>query len=129
MMKKSLFALIALLTVSCTASFEKNVYGEGNVTSVTVEVFADTIASPSVQLVDVRTPQEFNEGNIQGSINIDVMTGHFGEDAIKLLDKERPVAVYCRSGNRSKNAAKMLSMMGYDVIELDKGYKAWSEAH
>ena len=129
MMKKSLFALFALLTVSCTASFEKNVYGEGNVTSVTVEVFADTIASPSVQLVDARTPQEFNEGNIQGSINIDVMTGHFGEDAIKLLDKERPVAVYCRSGNRSKNAAKMLSMMGYDVIELDKGYKAWSEAH
>ena len=113
---------------SCTFSFERKVEGEGEVHSVSVEAFADSISRPGVQLVDVRTPEEFNSGNIPGSVNIDVMTGHFGEEASGLLDKSRTVAVYCRSGNRSKNAAKMLSMMGYNVVELDSGYKAWQES-
>ena len=93
----------------------------------TGECLQGSISRPGVQLVDVRTPEEFNSGNIPGSVNIDVMTGHFGEEASGLLDKSRTVAVYCRSGNRSKNAAKVLSMMGYNVVELDSGYKAWSE--
>lgn len=120
--------LAQLLFVSCTFSVEKKVYGEGEVHSVSVEAFADSISKAGVQLVDVRTPQEFEEGNIPGSVNIDVMTGHFGEDALKSLDKAHPVAVYCRSGNRSKNAAKVLSMMGYNVVELDCGYKGWVES-
>ena len=125
----NLFLLFIVFSLeSCTFSFEKKVEGEGEVHSVSVEAFADSISRPGVQLVDVRTPEEFNSGNIPGSVNIDVMTGHFGEDASGLLDKSRTVAVYCRSGNRSKNAAKMLSMMGYNVVELDSGYKAWQES-
>ena len=125
----NLFILFIVFSLeSCTFSFEKKVEGEGEVHSVSVEAFADSISRPGVQLVDVRTPEEFNSGNIPGSVNIDVMTGHFGEEASGLLDKSRTVAVYCRSGNRSKNAAKMLSMMGYNVVELDSGYKAWQES-
>lgn len=124
----NLFLLLIVFSLeSCTFSFEKKVEGEGEVHSVSVEAFADSISRPGVQLVDVRTPEEFNSGNIPGSVNIDVMTGHFGEEASGLLDKSRTVAVYCRSGNRSKNAAKVLSMMGYNVVELDSGYKAWQE--
>ena len=124
-----LFLLLIVFSLeSCTFSFEKKVEGEGEVHSVSVEAFADSISRPGVQLVDVRTPEEFNSGNIPGSVNIDVMTGHFGEEASGLLDKSRTVAVYCRSGNRSKNAAKVLSMMGYNVVELDSGYKAWQES-
>lgn len=125
----NLFLLLIVFSLeSCTFSFEKKVEGEGEVHSVSVEAFADSISRPGVQLVDVRTPEEFNSGNIPGSVNIDVMTGHFGEEASGLLDKSRTVAVYCRSGNRSKNAAKVLSMMGYNVVELDSGYKAWLES-
>jgi rhodanese-related sulfurtransferase len=125
----NLFLLFIVFSLeSCTFSFEKKVEGEGEVHSVSVEAFADSISRPGVQLVDVRTPEEFNSGNIPGSVNIDVMTGHFGEEASGLLDKSRTVAVYCRSGNRSKNAAKVLSMMGYNVVELDSGYKAWQES-
>ena len=125
----NLFLLFIVFSLeSCTFSFEKKVEGEGKVHSVSVEAFADSISRPGVQLVDVRTPEEFNSGNIPGSVNIDVMTGHFGEEASGLLDKSRTVAVYCRSGNRSKNAAKVLSMMGYNVVELDSGYKAWQES-
>ena len=95
--------------------------------SVSVVEFSDSISHPGIQLVDVRTPGEYAAGNIPGSMNIDVMTGHFGEEASSLLDKGRTVALYCRSGNRSKNAAGMLSMMGYNVVELDGGYDAWTE--
>ena len=79
--------------VSCTFSFKKEVHGEGKVYSVSVEAFADSISKPGVQLVDVRTPQKFEEGNIPGSINIDVMTGRFGETALEQLDKGYPAAV------------------------------------
>ena len=121
--------LAQLLFVSCTFSVEKKVYGKGEVNSVSVEAFSDSISKPGVQIVDVRTPEEFDAGNIEGSINIDVLTGRFGEEASALLDKTRTVALYCRSGNRSKDAAEMLSLMGYNVVELDKGYNAWLEVY
>lgn len=119
--------ILLLLTASCTMKFSKETYGEGKILSVTASVFADSIDNPGVQLVDVRTPDEFAAGNIPGSVNIDVLTGHFGETAATMLDKAYTVAVYCRSGNRSKNAAKTLSMMGYNVVELDGGYNDWIE--
>ena len=121
----SCMLFLLLFTASCTLNFSKEVYGEGKVVSVTASVFADSIDNPGVQLVDVRTPDEFAAGNIPGSVNIDVLTGHFGETAATMLDKAYTVAVYCRSGNRSKNAAQVLSMMGYNVVELNGGYNEW----
>ena len=121
--------LLMLLTASCTMKFSKETYGEGKILSVTASVFADSIDNPGVQLVDVRTPDEFAAGNIPGCVNIDVLTGHFGETAATMLDKAYTVAVYCRSGNRSKNAAKTLSMMGYNVVELDGGYNDWVKSY
>ena len=121
--------ILLLLTASCTMKFSKETYGEGKILSVTASVFADSIDNPGVQLVDVRTPDEFAAGNIQGSVNIDVLTDHFGETAATMLDKAYTVAVYCRSGNRSKNAAKTLSMMGYNVVELDGGYNDWVKSY
>ena len=121
----SCMLFLLLFTASCTLNFGKEVYGEGKVVSVTASVFADSIDNPGVQLVDVRTPDEFAAGNIPGSVNIDVLTGHFGETAATMLDRAYTVAVYCRSGNRSKNAAQVLSMMGYNVVELNGGYNEW----
>ena len=121
--------LLLLLTASCTMKFSKETYDEGKILSVTASVFADSIDNPGVQLVDVRTPDEFAAGNIPGSVNIDVLTGRFGETAATMLDKAYTVAVYCRSGNRSKNAAKTLSMMGYNVVELDGGYNDWVKSY
>lgn len=117
--------ILLLLTASCTMKFSKEAYGEGKILSVTASVFADSIDNPGVQLVDVRTPDEYAAGNILGSVNIDVLTGKFGETASALLDRAYTVAVYCRSGNRSKNAAQVLSMMGYNVVELNGGYNEW----
>lgn len=91
-----------------------------------VATFKKTIKSKSVQLVDVRTPAEYSAGNIKGAQNIDVKSKQFKEMAAK-LDKKRPVAVYCKAGTRSENAANILKEMGFKKIyNLDGGYDAWT---
>lgn len=56
------------------------------------------------------------------------MDDSFATMADSLLQKDRPVAVYCRSGKRSKKAAAILGAKGYKVFDLDKGFNAWQEA-
>ena len=124
-MKKSYFflMLLSLSLMSCSFSSTKNSFE-----SLDVEEFAADIANPQVQLVDVRTPGEHAAGSIPGSMNIDVKSDDFATCATRQLDKERPVAIYCRSGRRSKTAADILVGLGYKVIELDSGYNGWVEA-
>ena len=90
--------------------------------------FAAAIADTTVQLVDVRTPAEFAAGHIPEAVNIDVRGENFESQAQSTLDKERPVAVYCRSGARSKTAAHALAAMGFRVYELNKGFMNWKGA-
>lgn len=88
--------------------------------------FATLIADTTVQLVDVRTPAEFAAGHIPEAKNIDVRGDNFDREAKATLSKERPVAVYCRSGARSKTAARRLAAMGYRVYELNTGFMNWN---
>ena len=88
--------------------------------------FAAIIADTAVQLVDVRTPAEFAAGHIPEAKNIDVRGDNFDREAKATLSKERPVAVYCRSGARSKTAARRLAAMGYRVYELNTGFMNWN---
>ena len=81
-----------------------------------------------IQRLDVRTLAEYSEGHITKTININVMDDSFASMADSLLQKDKPVAVYCRSGKRSKKAAAILSEKGYKVFELDKGFNSWQEA-
>ena len=84
--------------------------------------FARIIADTTVQLVDVRTPAEFAAGHIPEAVNIDVRGEKFDEEVRSTLDPSRPVAVYCRSGARSKAAARALTEKGFRVYELNKGF-------
>ncbi|MBQ6691030.1 MAG: rhodanese-like domain-containing protein [Rikenellaceae bacterium] len=88
--------------------------------------FATLIADTTVQLVDVRTPAEFAAGHIPEAKNIDVRGDNFDREAKATLSKERPVAIYCRSGARSKTAARRLAAMGYRVYELNTGFMNWN---
>lgn len=81
----------------------------------------------SMQLVDVRRPDEFAAGHIDKALLINVQDSTFIDKAGSLLDKSKPVAVYCRSGKRSKDAANKLVKEGYTVYELDSGYLGWVE--
>lgn len=82
---------------------------------------------PLVQLLDVRTEAEYVEGHIKGAVLIDVKRDDFVENAELLLDKQKPVAVYCKGGVRSRRAAEMLVFRGFRVYNLDKGYVQWQK--
>ena len=100
-----------------------------NFKSVSVEEFEKALADTSYVVLDVRMPVEYAEGHIPGTdFNIDVLEDSFKSEALKKLPKDRPVALYCRSGNRSKTAARILSENGYEVLELATGYLGWSDA-
>ena len=93
-----------------------------------VEDFDTLIQNEDIQRLDVRTLAEYSEGHIAKTININVMDDSFAAMADSLLQKDRPVAVYCRSGKRSKKAAAILGAEGYKVFDLDKGFNSWQEA-
>ena len=92
--------------------------------SVDAARFAEVIEDEQVQIIDVRTPAEFNEGHIPGAVNIDIDGEEF-EAKVAQLDKSRPVAVYCRGGRRSKEAATHMVGCGLEVTELADGILSW----
>ena len=97
--------------------------------TVDVAGFAKAVADTSYIVLDVRTPAEHAEGHIPGThFNIDVLEDDYAETALKTLPKDKPVALYCRSGNRSKNAASILAEKGYQVLELGTGFRGWVAA-
>ena len=97
--------------------------------TVDVADFAKAVADTSYVVLDVRTPAEHSEGHIPGThFNIDVLEDNYTENAQKVIPKDKPVALYCRSGNRSKNAARILAENGYQVLELGTGFRGWVAA-
>ena len=97
--------------------------------TVDVAEFANAVADTSYVVLDVRTPAEHAEGHIPGThFNIDVLEDNYTENALKVFPKDKPVALYCRSGNRSKNAARILAENGYQVLELGTGFRGWAAA-
>lgn len=104
-----------------------NAQTDNRYTNMDVAQFANFIADKNVQLVDVRTPGEYAEGHIGDAKNIDVFDKNFTAKATKELDKSRPVAVYCRSGKRSADAARILADKGYKVTNLTGGIMAWDK--
>lgn len=79
-----------------------------------------------LQLVDVRTPEEYAQGHIQGAENINFFDEDFEQQLEQKLDKEQPVYIYCRSGNRSSKAAARMEALGFKAIyDLEGGYMNW----
>ena len=122
-MKNILTSLATALCglVSCTAQ-------TADFKSLTVDEFEQTISDAAIVRLDVRTPQEYAEGHIVNAINIDVQSSDFDAKASTTLPKDKTIAVYCRSGRRSKTAAERLAKMGYDVRELSTGFNGWQQA-
>ena len=94
-------------------------------TNLSADEFEKLIENDDVQRLDVRTVAEYSEGHIPGRININIFDDKFSAAADEILDKSRPVAVYCKSGRRSRNAARLLVKKGYTVYNLDKGILNW----
>lgn len=123
-MKKSLVTLLLSTSLMCLILSCSN--DNMNYLSVDVEEFEAAISDTTVQVLDVRTAEEYMEGHIERSINIDVKTDTFEVGANTRLNKSHTVALYCRSGRRSKKAAEILSNNGFKVIELNEGITSWT---
>ncbi len=120
-MKKILTFILATLglTTAC---------GQQNFENTDVKGFAELIQQPGVVILDVRTVEEFTEGHIEGALNIDQKNSDFVEKTKAAIPTERKVAIYCRSGRRSANAANKLATEGYKCVNLKGGIIAWKGA-
>jgi rhodanese-related sulfurtransferase len=109
-----------LLLAGCSSS--------SGATDLSVAEFAGKVAEAGVITLDVRTPGEFDQGHIEGSRLIDFQSGNF-ENEIAALDKGKTYAVYCRSGNRSGQAVKVMRDAGFkNVYNLNGGVIDWANA-
>ena len=91
---------------------------------VTAEEMETLIKMENTQLIDVRTQEEFAKGHIEGAQNI-VFDDDF-EAKLTQLDKNKPIAVYCRTGKRSADCAEFLEKAGFTKIyDLDGGITQW----
>jgi len=120
-MRKVTTCLLAILGLT-------TVWSKGNFENVDVIEFAALIADPDVVVLDVRTADEYAEGHIQGAILIDQGQDDFMEKVKATLDKDKKIAIYCRSGRRSANAAGRLDAEGYKCVNLKGGIIAWKIA-
>lgn len=117
-----LFSVVALM--SCTTAQEKEKGGDVINKVVAAAEFKDMITD-DVQLIDVRTPEEYNGGKIAHAENINFYDSNFKSQMAK-LDKNKRTMVYCAAGGRSGKAAKMLKDMGFkEVYDLKDGYGNW----
>ena len=94
-------------------------------TNIDADAFAQLITKADVQLVDVRTTAEFQQGHLADALLIDFKAADFDALCAEKLDKSRPVAVYCRSGKRSAAAAQRLAAVGFTVYNLQGGILEW----
>ena len=86
----------------------------------------NTACSQNFENMEVK---EFAEGHVKGAILIDQFQSDFVEQAQAKLPKDKTIAVYCRSGRRSANAAGKLAHVGYKCVNLKGGILAWKEAN
>ena len=119
-MKKYFTFLLALLGLNTACS-------QQNYENTDVNGFATLIQQADVVVIDVRTAKEFAEGHISGAINSDVNESDFLTKVSGLVPAGKRIAVYCRSGRRSANAAGKLADAGYNVTNLKGGILAWQK--
>ena len=124
-MKKFIIPVLlgfALAVSSCNSG------SKGEVEMISpIDVYEAVYGEDSLQLVDVRTQEEYEVSHLKNAQNICVTSDDFKEK-VATLDKQKPVYVYCKKGGRSAQAATILKEMGFTkVYDLQGGIASWKE--
>jgi phage shock protein E len=125
-MKARASLTIAVLTLAALGIAGCSSTG-ATIETVSPSAAAETISDEATEVIvlDIRTPEEFSEGIIEGAMNIDFYESDFAAQ-LDSLDKDASYVVYCRSGNRSEQALPTFQELGFaDVSEIDGGIAAW----
>jgi len=128
-LKSILIVAVAFTLMSCNCKQKQETVAVQQVTQEkVVELITATElekVDESVQLIDVRTPDEFNGGHIKNAKNINFFEGNF-IDQMSKLNKDEALYIYCRSGGRSGKAAQKLKNAGFTkVYDLQGGFMKW----
>jgi rhodanese-related sulfurtransferase len=122
-LKKSLACLCVILQLglfSCNNSVSKDAC-----TNLEPLQFKGLINNDSVLLIDVRTPKEYKALHLPQAVNIDFFSNDFSE-AVKKLDRNKSVFIYCRSGKRSSKSIPTFKAAGFaKIYNLNGGIKRW----
>jgi thioredoxin len=118
---KILFLIVSVVLISC------NDKKDNSFKEIAPKDFAEKIkTTENPQILDVRTPEEFESEHIDNAANVNWNSEDFAEKAAS-YDKSKPVFVYCLSGGRSKKAAAKLNELGFtNVYELEGGIMKWN---
>jgi phage shock protein E len=85
--------------------------------------FVESQINEGGQLIDVRSPVEFNQGALEGAINMPIESFQYLKDAI---DNTKPVLLYCRTGARSEMVKRYLEQMGFDQVHNIGGLRQFA---
>lgn len=91
------------------------------------EFIAAAKSDTSSVLLDVRRPDEFAEGHIDGAVNLNWLDAEAFSAGISRFDKNKPYYIYCRSGRRSNAAAQKMKSLGFNVHDMKGGILKWQE--
>ncbi len=97
-------------------------------TNLSVPDFEKGIAEANIQLLDVRTPEEYQSGHLKNAMLADWNDETSFQERVRSLDKTKPVYTYCFSGARSNAATDWLNQSGYTAYNLSGGIAAWKYA-
>jgi rhodanese-related sulfurtransferase len=122
-MTKNFFLILIFLPLfACQAQQNENVE------EITAEQLKADAVGKDVQFIDVRTEGEYERGHIDDAVNMNISNPQNFKKQVAGLNKDKPVYLYCHSGNRSGKASAELSDMGFTKIyEYSGGWSNWSE--
>ena len=116
-----------ILVVAFSTIFSCSLINNESINQMNSDELIEFIELNDAILVDVRTEDEYNSGYIENSLNIDYFSNDFSVNADK-LDKNTPIILYCRSGNRSSMSANKISKLGFkEIYNLEGGILEWIE--
>ena len=129
-MNRFIIAVLALGLTAAACGGTTDTLEAPGISLVSASEAYDITTAPPANLVvlDVRTPEEFDEGHLADAINIDFYEADFSLN-LEALDKDVPYVLYCRSGNRSGTTAAQMRDLGFsEVYEVDGGILSWLDS-
>jgi len=124
LLKYTCLLFLTITVISCNnKKLSKTVTKFGEINVISPASFKEK--SKDQTIIDIRTPREFTVGHIEGAKNINFFDKSFLEQISK-FDKNKPIFLYCRSGNRTASASKKIANQGFkEVYDLQGGVMNW----